>query len=335
MQEHVEQFLIHLMGERKLTDNTTAAYRTDLEQFITFLYDRGVASCGMVTHDDILAFMLFLRERRYANATVARRVAAVKCFFAYLTKAGDIAADPTDQIDSPKVDRIVPHAISPHQVDELLELPLRASTPEGLRDKAMLELLYATGMRVSELVSLNVTDIALETKELRCTGKRGQVRTLPLSETAITSLEEYLDNARSHLARGSSEPVDSLFLNHRGKRLTRQGFWLILKGYASELQLEELTPHTLRHSFAAHMLSNGADLRQVKELLGHASLATTQIYTFLSEPRGNAANGHATQHHTPEKQALSVNGGHVARQHHPQMHQRRAEERVAEETKEV
>lgn len=325
MQEHVEQFLIHLMGERKLTDNTTAAYRTDLEQFVTFLYNRGVANWTLVTHDDILAFMLFLRERRYANSTIARRVAAVKSFFAYLYSTGGIPFDPTEQIDSPKVDRTLPHAISPHQVDELLELPLRTSTPEGLRDKAMLELLYATGMRVSELVALNLLDIDLETKEVRCIGKRGQERTLPLTETAITSVEEYLDNARSQLARCSTTPTESLFLNHRGKRLTRQGFWLILKGYANELQLEELTPHTLRHSFAAHMLNNGADLRQVKELLGHASLATTQIYTYLSQPsQSTSTNGHAAQHsaveHPSEEQSLSVNGSpppaHLTAAHH-------------------
>src|SRR6266508_262527 len=257
MDEQVEVFLRHLAEKRGLSVNTTAAYRTDLEQFCAFLRERGMGDWQAVTHDDMLAFLLFLRERRYANSTVARRTAAVKSFYAFLTEEGLVPSDPTEQIDSPKVDRYLPKALSPHQVDDLLELPLREPTPERLRDKAMLELLYATGMRVSE-------------------------RILPISGSAITGLEEYLDIARPQLARGNAQKIDALFLNHRGKRLTRQGFWLILKGYAEELGLDDLTPHTLRHSFAAHMISSGADIRSVQALLGHASLSTTQIYTHLS-----------------------------------------------------
>ncbi len=282
MQNQVENFLGHMTGERGLTVNTIAAYRTDLEQLGSFLHERGITGWDVVTSDDILAFMLFLRERRYANSTVARRTAAVKAFYKYLTTAQMVASDPTIEIDSPKVDRCPPHAISPHQVDELLELPLRASTPEGFRDKAMLELLYATGMRVSELVSLNLTDIDMDTTTVRCIGKARRERILPLSNTAVTAVEEYLDIGRPQLHRSNTQPVEALFLNHRGRRLTRQGFWLILKSYAQELGLHDLTPHTLRHSFAAHMLNNGAELQEVQELLGHASLSTTQIYTHLS-----------------------------------------------------
>lgn len=283
MQEHVEQFLDYLATERGMSANTTAAYRTDLDQLSGYLREQGIAGWPEVTHDHVLGFMLFLRERRYANSTVARRTAAVKSFFGYMLSQTQIASDPTEQIDSPKVDRFPPRAISPHQVDELLELPLRSSTPEGLRDKAMLELLYATGLRVSELVALDVGDIALEQGSLRCSGKAGRERILPLAPTAVTSLEEYLDGARGQLARNSDEATEALFLNHRGKRLTRQGFWLILKGYAEEVGLHELTPHTLRHSFAAHMLGNGAELREVQERLGHASLSTTQIYTHMPD----------------------------------------------------
>lgn len=298
MQRHVEQFLEHIVGKRHLTANTTAAYRADLEQLGSFLHERGIVSWEAVTHDDILAFMLFLRERRYANSTVARRTAAVKSFYGYLTSNGYIPQDPTEQIDSPKVDRIPPRAISAHQVDELLELPLRVAPPEGLRDKAMLELLYATGMRVTELVSLNLADVHLDNAMVYCKGKNERQRALPLSDTACTALEEYLDIARSQLTRGSDAHTEAVFLNHRGKRLTRQGFWLILKSYASELGLDDLTPHTLRHSFAAHMLSNGHDLREVQERLGHASLATTQIYAHLSPPADNGTlrNGHNAQH---------------------------------------
>ncbi len=309
MQEHVEQFLTHITIERGMTPNTTAAYRTDLEQFVAFLNDQGLISWAGVTHDHMLSFLLFLRERRYANSTVARRTAAVKSFFAYLVTNGTVAADPTEQIDSPKVDRFLPRAISPHQVDELLELPLRTSSPEGLRDKAMLELLYATGMRVSELVALNLNDIDMENATVRCTGKGGRERVLPLNMTAHTALEEYFDIARNQLARSSEQKTDALFLNHRGKRLTRQGFWLILKGYAEEVGLDELTPHMLRHSFAAHMLSNGADLREVQGLLGHASLSTTQIYTHLSEQQKSERRTVRLTPATPQRELPSVNNG--------------------------
>ena len=282
MDEQVEIFLQHLAEKRGLSVNTTAAYQTDLEQFCEFLRERGLADWQAVTHDDMLAFLLFLRERRYANSTVARRTAAVKSFYAFLTNEGVVPSDPTEQIDSPKVDRYLPKALSPRQVDELLELPLREPTPERLRDKAMLELLYATGMRVSELVALNLRDLNMEAECVRCVGKAGRERILPINGSALTGLEEYLDIARPQLARGNAQKVEALFLNHRGKRLTRQGFWLILKGYAEELGLGDLTPHTLRHSFAVHMINGGADIRSVQALLGHASLSTTQIYTQLN-----------------------------------------------------
>lgn len=300
-----------MAGERGMSANTTAAYRTDLDQLCTFLAGQGVTEWPAVTHDHVMGFLIFLRERRYANSTVARRTAAIKSFFGYLVSQQVTLSDPTEQIDSPKVDRFPPKAISPHQVDELLELPLRSSTPEGLRDKAMLELLYATGMRVSELVALEVDDIALEQTSVRCSGRAGRERVLPLTDTAVTAVEEYLDSSRSQLARNSDERSAALFLNHRGKRLTRQGFWLILKGYAEEVGLHELTPHTLRHSFAAHMLGNGAELREVQERLGHASLSTTQIYAHLNNekpaPKGRGpepANGRRNGHHGEHPAAL-------------------------------
>lgn len=306
MQMHVEQFLTYMMSERGLSANTTDAYRADLDQFGTFLHERGVINWSNVTHDDVLAFLLFLRERRYANSTVARRTAAVKAFYGYLASTGMIIHNPTKEIDSPKVDRSPPRAISPHQVDELLELPLRVAPPEGLRDKAMLETLYATGMRVTELVSLDQKALDSEARTITCISK-DRKRVLPLNDTAFTALEEYLDIARPQLSRSSSTQTEALFLNHRGRRLTRQGFWLILKSYASELGLADLTPHTLRHSFAAHMLSNGHELREVQEMLGHASLSTTQIYAHLS-----TSNLAATD--LSEGKTRSVNGqnGHLS-----------------------
>jgi integrase/recombinase XerD len=282
MNEQVEAFLRHLADERNLSANTIAAYRTDLEQFCEFLHSRRQFAWRDVTHDDVLAFMIDLRERRYARSTVARRVAAVKSFFTFLKKSAVVHHDPTERIDSPKVDRDLPRALTPRQVDELLELPLRSPTPERIRDKAMLELLYATGVRVSELVALNVDDVDLEENKIRCVGKNGRVRVLQINNATATALEEYFDISRSQLARSSGSSTEALFLNHRGKRLTRQGFWLILKQYAEELGLSDLTPHMLRHSFAVHLLNAGADLRAVQELLGHTSISTTQIYTHIN-----------------------------------------------------
>ncbi|GAB4205230.1 MAG: tyrosine recombinase [Roseiflexaceae bacterium] len=294
MEEQVTSFLQHLAEKRGLAANTAAAYRTDLEQFIAFLRERGTADWQAVGHDDVLAFLLFLRERRYANSTVARRTAAVKSFYAYLTTEGRVQSDPTERIDSPKVDRYLPKSLAPNQVDELLELPLRNPTPERLRDKAMIELLYATGMRVSELVALNLRDLDMEEERVRCVGKAGRERLLPIGGSSVTAMEEYMDIARPQLSRSAAQKTDALFLNHRGKRLTRQGFWLILKGYAEELGIHDLTPHTLRHSFAAHMLSNGADIRAVQALLGHASISTTQIYTQVHNATAtNGSTAHA------------------------------------------
>lgn len=288
MEEQIKLFLQHLAEKRGLSANTASAYRTDLEQFIGFLAERGITDWKAVSHDDVVAFLLFLKERRYANSTVARRTAAVKSFYGFLSGQGSIATNPTERVDSPKVDRYLPKALSPSQVDELLELPLRNPTPERLRDKAMIELLYATGMRVSELVALNMRDLNMESESVRCVGKAGRERILPIGPSAVTALEEYLDIARSQLARSNPQKVDALFLNHRGKRLTRQGFWLILKGYAEELGIHDLTPHTLRHSFATHMLNGGADIRSVQALLGHASISTTQIYTQVNQQDGAA-----------------------------------------------
>lgn len=310
METQVTQFLEHLAEQRGLSANTASAYRTDLEQFIQFLHGRSITDWDAVHHDDMLAFLLFLRERRYANSTVARRTAAVKSFCAFLKKSGIISSDPTEKIDSPKVDRYVPKALTVTQVDELLELPLRNPTPERLRDKAMIELLYATGMRVSELVALNLTDMSAE--NIRCVGKGGRERLLPLSGSSVTALEEYMDIARSQLNRANSQKADALFLNHRGKRLTRQGFWLILKGYAEELGIYELTPHMLRHSFAAHMINSGVDVRSVQTILGHASISTTQVYAHLEDqqqkptPQTNARTEEAVPEHTDKQATESV-----------------------------
>ena len=281
MNEHVEKFIAYLVSERNLTPNTTSAYRTDLNQFLSFMATRKVCDMSRAENADIMAFMLFLREKQYSNATVARRTAAVKSFYAFLVTIRAVTVDPTNTIESPKVEREAPKSLSPNQVDELMELPQRVRSPERTRDRAMFEVLYCSGMRVSELVGLNIGDIDLSKKIIRCVGKGKKLRILPISESALTALEEYLDNAYSQLVMEKQSPERTLFVNHRGGRLTRQGFWLILKQYADELGVADLTPHMLRHSFAAHMITSGVDLRRVQALLGHASLSTTQIYSQM------------------------------------------------------
>ncbi|HSH77311.1 MAG TPA: tyrosine recombinase [Herpetosiphonaceae bacterium] len=287
MRDQLDRFISHLSNERKLSANTTSAYRTDLEQFNQFVVDRGKTAWEQLDRDDVIAFLIFLKERRYATSTLARRTAAVKSFSTYLHTQGTIPVDPTVDLDSPRVDRSPPRSITVNVVDDLLELPLASSGPEALRDKAMLELLYATGMRVSELVALDTADVDLAGECVRC-GGAAKSRVLPIGGSTVTALEEYNDIARPQLARGNRQAESGLFLNHRGKRLTRQGFWLILKRYAEKLGVDDLTPHTLRHSFAAHMLANGADLRSVQTLLGHASISTTQIYQ-QAESGGNGS----------------------------------------------
>jgi integrase/recombinase XerD len=229
-----------------------------------------------------LSYILSLKERDYTQATVARKVASVRSLFKFLHGEGIIPENPTQGISSERVPKTIPKYLTPQEVDELLEQPARRSTPEAKRDRAMLELLYATGMRVTELVSLNVGDVELQVGYVRCLGKGSKERVIPIYDHAIQALGEYIAEGRPQLMRDSGEK--GLFLNRRGKHLTRQGFWLILKNYATQAHLESaITPHTLRHSFATHMLHGGADLRSVQELLGHANISTTQIYTHIPD----------------------------------------------------
>jgi integrase/recombinase XerD len=214
---------------------------------------------------------------------VARKVAAVKSFFSFLQAEGKVKVNPTETLASPKVGKTLPKPLTVQEIDELLEQPLRRNTPEAKRDRAMLELMYATGLRVTELVSLDLKDINFDpdNPHVRMVGKGNRERQLPLFENAAQEVSEYLKQARPRLVGNRSETA--LFVNRRGERLTRQGFWLILKGYAADAGIEgRVTPHTLRHSFATHMLRGGMDIHKVQELLGHANISTTQVYTQVS-----------------------------------------------------
>ncbi len=283
MQGQIECFLEYLRDEKQCTANTTAAYRNDLGQFLQFTQAaQSVPSWQNVDEEHAQNYVLFLRERAYAAATVARKVAAVKSFFQFLRRSGRIEHDPAKQLDSPKVKKNPPHAIRLDEIDRLLAAPLQGTSAQALRDKALLELLYATGMRVSELVSLDVPDLDLALCSVRCGTGGKRTRTVPVYENAVTALRLYLDEGRTHLLSQAGEVA--LFLNHRGQRLTRQGLWLIIKRYVETVGIDgSVTPHTLRHSFATHLLNNGAKLREVQQRLGHANLSTTQVYRQLSD----------------------------------------------------
>jgi integrase/recombinase XerD len=286
VKEDIERFLTYLSVEKGFSDNTTVAYRNDLLHDLAVFAEQEIGRRGLIpswsnfSRQDMLGYLLHLKERGYAATTQARKVAAAKSFFSFMVTEGRLRANPTENVGSPNVGRPLPKPISVSQVRRLLEQPARLSTPEAKRDRAMLELLYASGMRVSELVALNLDDI-IGDGYVRCFGKGHKERIIPIHQRAILAVEEYIKEARSKLTQNRQERA--LFLNRRGDRLTRQGFWQILKAYAKKAELGAgVTPHTLRHSFATHMLSGGADLRSVQELLGHANISTTQDYTHLT-----------------------------------------------------
>jgi len=284
MDDPLGEFLTFLSAEKGASSNTVAAYRNDLQQLTAYIKPKNDGS-GWDKVDRVLIqdFILDLKKRKYAETTVARKVAAIRSFFAFLESEGAITGNPTEGLASPRVGKMLPKAISPNEVDELLEQPCKRSTPEARRDRAMLELLYATGMRVTELVSLDLANLNLDSENayVRCFGKGAKERMIPIHEQATEAIQEYLDESRPLLVRNKNEKA--LFVNRRGERLTRQGFWLILKGYARAANLHpNVTPHTLRHSFATHMLRGGMPLRHVQEMLGHANISTTQVYTHLT-----------------------------------------------------
>ncbi len=281
MIEQIEQFLTYISDVRGYSSNTLAAYRNDLTQFLAFLRGR-VDSWNEVNREVIIDYIMSMKaDQEYASSTVARKVAAIKSFFHYLLDRGKLEDDPTATLDSPRVRKRLPRAISAQDLARLLAEPARNQTPKALRDRALLEILYASGLRVTELVSLNVDDVNLASATLRVVRPKDKSeRIVPMHERAVEPLQEYLERGRIQLIKDPDETA--LFLNHRGRRLTRQGLWLIVKHYVREVGItEDITPHSLRHTFAAHLVEKKADLEYVQELLGHANISTTQVYTQL------------------------------------------------------
>lgn len=281
MQDSLQDYLNYLSVERGLAKNTLESYGRDLRQFLSYLKEKKNLDLQATTQATVIGYLLLLQARGKATATLSRNLAAIKSYYHFLAREGVIERDPTVNLDAPKQEKRLPRVLSVHDVEHLLEQP-DLKTPVGIRDRAMLEVLYATGLRVSELVSLKVNDLNLDMSFIRCFGKGSKERIVPLGSVATKYVKIYLEHARKFLA--SSPYENTLFLNHHGKGLTRQGFWKIIKKYAEYLNIDiEITPHTLRHSFATHLLENGADLRSVQEMLGHADISTTQIYTHLTK----------------------------------------------------
>lgn len=274
------RYLDDVVAERGLSENTVAAYRNDLSRLRRALGDRELHECEAA---DILGVLRRMRLDGRSPRSVARFTVSVRRFFLYLLERGAIEKTPAEHLEAPKIWRSLPKVMSFEEVEALLAAPDR-TTPLGLRDAAMLEILYATGLRVSELVGLRLSDLHLDAGYLRCVGKGDKERIVPLGDEADATLQSYLATARPELER--ERRTDRLFLNARGGPLSRQGFWKIIKGYAKKSGLpSELSPHVLRHSFATHLLENGADLRSVQVMLGHADISTTQIYTHVNRER--------------------------------------------------
>ena len=285
MQQAVEQYLSYTTVERGLSPNTLAAYRNDLTQFVDFLQGRDSSlqdsgSWKRIGTEALTAFVLDLHERGYSDKTKTRKVASAKALFGFLLEEGVISKNPMEDFSSPGVGESLPETLTVEEVEALLSVG-ETDTPMSLRDRAIIEVMYATGVRVSELVALDLDDVDLDQSFVRCMGKGSKERIIPLHDEAVETVREYLEDGRPSLARSAADRA--LFVSRKGGRLTRQALWLILKGRAQAAGIErKITPHTLRHSFATHLLIGGAPLRHVQELLGHASITTTQVYTHLT-----------------------------------------------------
>lgn len=281
MRSHLQPFMEYLSRDKGLSHNTLESYGRDVTQFLDFAEGRGAVSLEEIRKPLVMLYLGSLGAAGKAASTVNRNTVSLRAFFHYLLKEGLILQDPTLEMESLKPDKKPPMVLSVTEIEKLLAAP-DTGTAQGIRDKAMLELLYATGIRVSELISLNVEDVHTGMKYARCTGTSGKERVVPIGVIAAEAVAAYTSEARDKFLRDDSEEP-ALFLNSLGGRLTRQGFWKIIKKHAREAGIQQdITPHTLRHSFAAHLLEGGADLRSVQQMLGHADISTTQIYSGIA-----------------------------------------------------
>lgn len=280
MEDLAQQFAVFLEKEKGLSDNTLQSYKRDIDQYITYLRELNITHLKNTNKTTVIAYLLHLQKKGRATSTISRSLASIRSYYQYLSKVHIIESDPTTNLESPKVEKKLPQVLSTKEVELLLEQP-KCVDLKGYRDKAMLEVLYATGIRVTELITLDVEDVNFEMGFVKCTNGVKE-RIIPIGSIASAALLEYISKSRNLMIFNPNETA--LFVNCNGKRLTRQGFWKIVKLYKNQAKInKEITPHTLRHSFAAHLLENGADLRSIQEMLGHSDISSTQIYTQIAK----------------------------------------------------
>ncbi len=277
----IQKFIDYLKDEKELASNTLEAYNRDLRQFNDYINKNNIENIINVNKTFIITYLMFQQKKGKAASTISRSLASIRSFFQYLLNEGIIKEDPTVNMNSPKQEKKLPDILTPDEVEILLNQP-DTENAKGVRDRAMLELLYAAGVRVSELISLNIDDINLEMGYISCSKDTINERVIPIGKMAVNILSVFIHEYRHCFIKDDKEI--SLFINHHGRRLTRQGFWKIIKFYTKKANInKKITPHTLRHSFAAHLVQNGADLKSVQEMLGHSDISTTQVYTQITK----------------------------------------------------
>lgn len=283
MQALLDQFLDYIALERGLSDNTRAAYSNDISSFIAYLRTKSVDSVNAVRRPHIMAYLMALKDQGLSTNSISRRLVAIKVFFRYLQQEGLLSQNVTESMDSPKLWKVLPGTLTYKEVERLLSAPDEKQR-FALRDRALLETLYGTGLRVSELANLTTDDLHFDAGYVRCMGKGRKERVVPLGDSARRLLQQYMDELRPAMAR--ERPTKHLFLNYRGQPMGRKGIWKLIKKHARTAGISRnVKPHTLRHSFASHLLANGAPLRVIQEMLGHADITTTQIYTHVDPAR--------------------------------------------------
>ena len=274
MEKQINNFLEFLQKDKKLTDNTLQSYKRDISQYENYI-DKNNINFENASEDTIKDYLNYLQQNGKKTSTVSRNLASIRSFYQYAVRAKDVKEDPTENVQSPKIEKRIPNVLSAKEVELLLDQPVDTDL-KGIRDKAMLEFAYATGMRVTEIISLNLKDVNVKEGYVICKTGTKQ-RTIPLGEMSIKALKNYINESRPFLIK--SDDVESLFVNINGKRLTRQGFWKIVKFYKDQAHIEkDITPGVLRHSFATHLLQNGADLKAIQTMLGHSDISSTQVY---------------------------------------------------------
>lgn len=280
MNNRLEEFINYIRNTKKLSKNTIDSYSRDIRNYLLYLESKGLVDSLKVNDTDIMMYNMHLKVSNKSAATISRSLATLRNYYGYLHNQNYISSNPTLNITSPKSEKKMPDILTIGEIEALLKQP-DTSTPIGCRDNAMLEIIYAAGIKVTELISLNVSDVNFEYGFIRCTGNKSSDRIIPIGKIAQKALSDYILNMRSSL---TAVPSGALFVNYVGKRLSRQGFWKLLKSYTKAANIDKtITPHTLRHSFAVHLIQNGADLSVVKELLGHSDISSTQVYLELSK----------------------------------------------------